>query len=1037
MVIGSTKNSKLETQNNIKYAIEDSFPIVKINRLAIPERNAFKPIYQMHKWFARRASCVFRAILLGCMKPLPMDENGRPIKSGAEIIMEEFYKDHTNDPDTNGKVILDPFMGGGTTVVEALRLGCKVIGIDLNPVAWFIVKTEVEPVDIDELKASFERLAERKVTWNDKSLKEILLEQYKTECPCCGAGRQGADIIYTFWVKSAICTNPLCRKEVPLFSDYIIADKSPSIKYNRDVECPECGKTFDWEVEPASLIAEPSLCVVSPSYSAGIGRTSARWSYAPLTTQNSVKCPWCHKEIKPKLKLSKLERKKVSLTVLLCPHCYAVWQWRGNLPEEVYCPVCKKSYNPKKGNVPKNGWFLCSSCGNTDRIINSIRSLPENQLLPIRPYAVEGYCKTCAGDVFEELSIGQMTLDGQSEKKKMKRKVIDHPCLLAKNKGKFFKRITPSDLVRYQKACEIWEKEKEKLPYPKQKIPEGFNTNQMRNYHYHYWHQMFNPRQLLCLSTLLAAIDEESDQVLKGMLLSAFFQTLRNQCMFCFYNRNRVELEPLFSRKDYAPVNWPLENSLWGTKYGRGTFNSIIDKIIAGKEFCWDPFDRRVVEIKKNSVILEDIPSPEVIKGGDNNVLLEAKNSSNLDRIVDGQVDFVITDPPYAQNVNYSEVADFFYVWLKLILGSKYSCFAPEATPKAEEIIQHNLRGKTLEDFQEGLRQVFALSGSKLKDEGLLIFTFHHEANATWDAVLAAIMKAGYYIRAVYPYESDARKGGSMGAQKIAYDLIHACSKRPTGQEPQKRSWAGIRQEIRRRAREEIKAIEAGRYGQESLSPADINIILIGKCLELYSRHYGAVVDHEGNEVTLKQALEEIRMMVDQLVTEEQPLPSELNDIDPESYVYLTCLCDRKEVKSDDVHKATRGILEPDSLIKAGIVIKGRAGRGRTYEVKQPVERFDSLLEKFKETPTPQLNLFGEIEIPKPKGKICFIDYVHFLMSLVEGGQNIMPWLERFRGETPRLRAACEFLRARNRSFTPTLKKILDLMDVGPLFQTR
>ena len=50
-------------------AIEIGFPIVEINRLAEPERNSFKPIYQMHKWFARRASCVFRAILLGALKP--------------------------------------------------------------------------------------------------------------------------------------------------------------------------------------------------------------------------------------------------------------------------------------------------------------------------------------------------------------------------------------------------------------------------------------------------------------------------------------------------------------------------------------------------------------------------------------------------------------------------------------------------------------------------------------------------------------------------------------------------------------------------------------------------------------------------------------------------------------------------------------------------------------------------------------------------------------------------------------------------------
>ena len=82
----------------MKRAIEDSFPIVEINRLVVPERNAFKPIYQMHKWFARRASCVFRAILLGALKPLPVDKDGKPLKSGAQVIMDEFYKDHSDDP---------------------------------------------------------------------------------------------------------------------------------------------------------------------------------------------------------------------------------------------------------------------------------------------------------------------------------------------------------------------------------------------------------------------------------------------------------------------------------------------------------------------------------------------------------------------------------------------------------------------------------------------------------------------------------------------------------------------------------------------------------------------------------------------------------------------------------------------------------------------------------------------------------------------------------------------------------------------------
>lgn len=61
--------AELDSATHLPRAIEVGFPIVEINRLAEPERNSFKPIYQMHKWFARRASCVFRAILLGALKP--------------------------------------------------------------------------------------------------------------------------------------------------------------------------------------------------------------------------------------------------------------------------------------------------------------------------------------------------------------------------------------------------------------------------------------------------------------------------------------------------------------------------------------------------------------------------------------------------------------------------------------------------------------------------------------------------------------------------------------------------------------------------------------------------------------------------------------------------------------------------------------------------------------------------------------------------------------------------------------------------------
>ena len=111
--------------------IEKTFPINFVNERARIEAYQRKPVYNIHRWWAKRPGTTFRAIILGVF----LDE-----ATSLREIEKLFYK--KNDLD---KIILDPLAGGGTTLVEGLRLNCKMIGVDINPVASFVIHTELEP----------------------------------------------------------------------------------------------------------------------------------------------------------------------------------------------------------------------------------------------------------------------------------------------------------------------------------------------------------------------------------------------------------------------------------------------------------------------------------------------------------------------------------------------------------------------------------------------------------------------------------------------------------------------------------------------------------------------------------------------------------------------------------------------------------------------------------------------------------------------------------------------------------------------------
>ena len=153
--VGAGRAVALETvdfndPNRPKTCLEVDFPILPVNQIAAIEgkgSGALKPIYQVSKWWARRRSCVFRSVLIAAATKAPDDPS-----QAARLVWNNYYGDHQKKGAFRHLKVADIFMGGGTTLVEGSRLGMEMVGNDLNPVAWFVVKQELANVDLEQVK---------------------------------------------------------------------------------------------------------------------------------------------------------------------------------------------------------------------------------------------------------------------------------------------------------------------------------------------------------------------------------------------------------------------------------------------------------------------------------------------------------------------------------------------------------------------------------------------------------------------------------------------------------------------------------------------------------------------------------------------------------------------------------------------------------------------------------------------------------------------------------------------------------------------
>ena len=612
---------------------DDSFPFEALSDIAEKEswrKEINRPTTHIHKWWAQRLGTVFRAIAIGAFAP-----------SGTDIF-ELFHRPVR----IRDRIVFDPFMGSGTTIMEAVKLGARGIGRDINPVAHFLVKCAISVHDRKAILDTFRAI--------EDDVAHQIRSYYRTKLP----DGTISDVLYFFWVKIAAC--PSCAASVDLFSSMVFARHAYPKKFPRaQAVCPYCGEINEVHFEDT----------------------------------------------------------------------------------ETRCSSCTKSFNPKHGPA-KGQSATCPYCEHSFRIAKTIRA------------------------------------EGQTPNHRLYAKLVLKP-----DGTKAYLSIGDEDRNLYIKAQHALAARDN--PYPLVKISPGYNTNQVLGYRYRYWHEMFNARQLLCLSILADRIRAISDPVLRELFTCLFSGALEFNNMFASYKGEGTgAVRHMFAHHILKPERVPLEANLWGTPKSSGSFSTMFEgRIRRALDYAERPFELRLgtkagrqttekvygLSEKIGFAIAENFAAFSAGR----RVYLSCGDSSTTD-LPDSSVDAVLTDPPFFDNVHYSQLADFFHVWQRHILGPKG--YRRQETTRSDREVQT----AEADDFVDRLSNVWKEVHRVLKDEGLLAFTYHHSRAEGWRCILHATMQAGFGITAVHPIKAELAVAmpKTQAKEPIDLDIIVVCRKR-------------------------------------------------------------------------------------------------------------------------------------------------------------------------------------------------------------------------------------------------------------------
>ena len=402
-------------------------------------------------------------------------------------------------------------------------------------------------------------------------------------------------------------------------------------------------------------------------------------------------------------------------------------------------------------------------------------------------------------------------------------------------------------------------------------LPEQALGFRVKAYGMNSYTDLFTPRQLTALTTFSDLVSEARDRVLADAQAAGMQPGSRLEAggvgAEAYADAVATYLGMGVSRTT------DLSNSIVTWSSSRDQARNLFAR--QAIPMAWDfvevsPFARAAGDL---SIATESMAKALLTLGrGTGGIVKQADASSrDLSNLV------ISTDPPYYDNIGYSDLSDFFYVWLRRSLRDVHPhLLSTMLVPKAEELVanpyRHDGKDGAKDFFEDGFRKVFA----RARDHANANFPitvyyafkqsesdYDGEASTGWETLLDGMVRGGWEITSTWPMRSE--RGGrmiSVGTNALASSIVLSLRPRPDAASTTDRR--GLIDALQAELPYALRELQQGH-----IAPVDLPQAAIGPGMAVFSR-YGAVLEPDGSKMTVRSALARINEILDEVLNEQE-----------------------------------------------------------------------------------------------------------------------------------------------------------------------